>query len=217
MAKLKHLSVWHKAITISSLAFGLGLNVATVKSIPINLSYFTTQSNILCLIIFIIFIVLEIAGQKKTKAYYVVKGGGTMAIFITALLYNCGMAFGGFKLGDEPVEIIRTVFLHMISPTLVILDYFLYEEKGKLKKSYPLLWVPFTAYYLIYAYVYANFGERFRGQAASGKFAYFFLDYEKFGYFKVFLWLMLLLIVFLAVAYGIVLYDNSKREEKESD
>lgn len=211
MAKQKTYSVWHKAITISSLAFGIGLNLATVKSIPISLSYFTMQSNILCLLVFIYFIVVEIQGQKKTKAYYIAKGGGTMAIFMTAIVYNCGMLLYGFDLGSEPVEVIRTVFVHMISPTLVILDYFLYEEKGKLKKSYPLLWVPFTAYYLIYARLYSIFGEKFRGKAASGKFAYFFLDYEKFGCFKVFLWLMLLLIVFLAVSYGIIWYDDSKR------
>lgn len=217
MAKLKRLSVWHKAITISSLAFGIGLNLATVRSIPISLSYFTMQSNILCLLVFIYFIVVEINGQKKSKSYYIAKGGSTMAIFMTALLYNLGLVLYGFDLGSEPVEVIRSVFVHMISPLLVILDYFIYEEKGKLKKTYPLLWVPFTAYYLIYANVYSIFGEKFRSRAASGNFAYFFLDYEKFGYFKVLVWLMLLLIIFLVVAYGIILYDNSKRKRKESD
>lgn len=214
-ARQKSLSVWHKATTIASLALGIGINLATAKSVFRALSYFTMQSNILCLIVFITFLVVQVEDRKKTDVYYIAKGGCTMAIFMTALIYNGGILFGGFELGSSTINIIRTVLTHMISPTLVILDYFLYEEKGKLKKSYPLMWLPFTAYYLIYANIYALFGEEFRNKGSSGNFAYFFLDYEKLGYLKVFGWIILIVAVFLIVAYGVVFFD-SRGAKKES-
>ena len=213
---LKRLSLWHKAITIASLAFGIGLYLATVNSILESLSYFTMQSNIMCLVVFICFIVLEINNSKKGKLYFIIKGGCTMSICIAGIVYNVGNIIYNYNFGDNPVTVLRTVFVHIVSPSLVILDYFLYEKKGYLKKIYILYWLPFLFYYIIYANIYACFGHSFSSWSASGNFAYFFLDYKKYGYFKVISWLSIILLVYIIICIVVLFYD-SKRGKKESD
>ena len=84
----KKSSLFYKFLVLLSLLAGIILNIINTKSIISILSYYTLQSNILCLIAFtaIIISILFKRNYRKSEVYYVVKGGIVICILITAIM-----------------------------------------------------------------------------------------------------------------------------------
>ena len=137
-------SVIYKLLTVLSLLTGVSLNLFKTSSAVSLLSYYTSQSNIICLIAFICYLVMEIKDKdgkyKRSDIYFMLKGTIVMAIFITAVFYHIALAPIGFDMESlHRTTIIKKVanfFVHTCSPCMVILDYFLFDEKGRFKKYY---------------------------------------------------------------------------------
>ncbi len=100
------------------------------------------------------------------------------------------------------------MLVHVISPTLVILDYFVFDCKGKFKWFYPFFWLFIPFFYVIYVYIYHLYGGRFFAIGGSRDFAYVFLDYNQIGYIGVAKFLIAMTIFILAISYLLVLIDK---------
>lgn len=212
----RRFSLVYKILVLLSLTIGVTLNMIRTTSAPAQLSYYTMQSNILCMITYILFVVFEIKGYtNKLDTYYLIKGAITVAIFVTACVYICALAPNNFEMGnlhrDTLIKWVSNMFVHGLSPFLVISDYFLFDEKGHFKWHYPLVWILIQGFYIVYVYLYSNLGGRFFGIGGSRKFAYFFLDYEKIGYFEVIKWLAFFTICILFVSYLFVFFDRKMK------
>ncbi len=215
----RKISLAYKLLVIISLSLGIYLNLINTTSISAMLSYYTMQSNIICLIYFIIFFIKEIQNIKyKTKRYYKIKGGIIICIAITACIYHIALAPGDFKMDSLMIAInnklIANHLVHTVSPLLVIFDYIIFDKKGNFSWYYPFTWTVFPISYTIYVYSYSYLGGTFYSIGGSRKFAYFFLDYEKIGISAVIKWLIVILLFILGLSYILVAFD-SKRKKNE--
>ncbi len=207
------ISICYKMFTLFSLALGILLNVYNTTSVKAILSYYTLQSNLWCFIAFIVFILLEFQKKRyKTDIYYMLKGAVIIEILITAVVYRIALAPTGFSMDSLRQSILGKQFanflVHSFSPTLVILDYFLFDEKGNFKYFYPFIWLILPLNYIVYVYTYSSLGGEFYSIGGSRRFAYFFLDYEELGYIGVLKWILIMAIFVLAIAFIFVFVDK---------
>lgn len=224
----RKISVIYKLLTVLSLLTGVTLNLLKTTSAVSLLSYYTSQSNIICLVAFICYLVMEIKEKdgkyRRSDVYFLLKGAIVMAIFITATFYHIALAPIGFDMESlhrtTIIKKIANFFVHTCSPCMVILDYFLFDEKGRFKKYYPLVWLFIPFNYVVYVYNYAAHGGKFFGIGGSTRFAYFFLDYIELGVFGVIKWLTFMALGVFAVSYLLVWIDRilgKRRKDKKED
>ena len=213
----RNFSIAYKILTALILLTGITLNISKTSSVITLLSYYTFQSNIICFFSFVVFFVIEILEKyykcKKGDIYYLFKGAIVIMIFITTFCYHIALApqfqFDmGFKNTSDIYNKIANCIVHTIAPSLVILDYFLFDEKGRFKKFYPFLWLIFPYNYMLYVYMYASYGGKFYNIGGSDRFAYFFLDYVKIGINGVIKWLIIITLGILLASYMLVWIDK---------
>ena len=115
----KNISLCYKIITIISLIIGITLNLwnRDTHAVISMLSYYTLQSNIICLVAFIFFVIKELRGKEPNDIYYLVKGAIVIAIVITAVVYRLALAPNGFEMDSLKQSInnkvIANFFVHM--------------------------------------------------------------------------------------------------------
>ena len=203
----------YKMFTLCFLALGILLNVCKTTSIKAILSYYTLQSNLWCFVAFLVFTVLEFRKKRyKTDIYYMIKGAIIMEILITAVIYRIALAPTGFSMDPLRESIVGKQFanflVHTFSPLLVIVDYFLFDEKGNFKYFYPFMWLILPLNYIVYVYTYSSMGGKFYSIGGSRQFAYFFLDYEKIGYMGVLKWIIIIAAFILIIGLVFVVLDK---------
>lgn len=210
-------SIIYKVLTTLALFTGITLNFFNTSSAISLASYYTSQSNIICLIAFICYTVMEVRDKevsyrKNSDVYFLVKGAIVMGILITFVSYHIALAPIGFNMESlhkhTLIKKIANFFVHTCSPLMVICDYFLFDVKGRFKRYYPFLWLLFPANYVCYVYTYSAHGGDFFGIGGSKEFAYFFLDYHTIGIGGVIKWLVFMTACALAVAYLLVYIDH---------
>lgn len=215
------IEISYKIVVIFSLCLGIFLNLIDTSSRKALMSYYTLQSNLICLIAFVIIVVLKIRKKNdNNEIYFLVKGAVTIAIVITAVVYHVALAPNNFVMDSLQNSIANKVladtFVHTISPILVVIDYFLFDEKGNMKYYYPIIWLIIPLNYVVYVYTYSNLGGRFYSIGGSKKFAYFFLDYTKIGCKGVATWLLFIALAILAISEVFVLIDRKLKGKKLS-
>ncbi len=215
----RRLSIIYKILVILSLAAGILINVVKTASVSAILSYYTLQSNIICLVAFIGIVIMEMRKWQKTDVYYLIKGAITIAILITGITYLCALAPVGFQMDFQKETLanktISNLLVHVVSPIFVLVDYFLFDEKGNFKRFYPIIWLFIPFDYVLYVYTYGSSGGTFYNIGGSNKFAYFFLDYEKIGYLGVAKWITAITCSILFVSYLLVWIDKKMGDKKE--
>ena len=215
----RKVSIIYKILVTLSLAAGILINVVKTASVSAILSYYTLQSNIICLVAFIGIVIMELRKWQKNDVYYLIKGAITIAILITGITYLCAFAPVGFQMDFQKETLanktISNLLVHVVSPILVLVDYFLFDEKGNFKRFYPIIWLFIPFDYVLYVYTYGSSGGTFYNIGGSNKFAYFFLDYEKIGYLGVAKWITAITCSILFVSYLLVYIDKKLRDRKE--
>ena len=131
-------SIIYKILVTLFLAAGILINVVKTSSVSAILSYYTLQSNIICLVAFIGIVIMELRKWQKNDVYYLIKGAITIAILITGITYLCALAPVGFQMDFQKETLanktISNLLVHVVSPILVLVDYFLFDEKGNFKR-----------------------------------------------------------------------------------
>ena len=217
--KERKVSIIFKLLVIISLLAGILLNVVHTTSISAILSYYTLQSNMICLAVFIGIMVMIVLKKdyRSDDRYYILKGAVVMAILVTAITYQVVLAPNGFQMDISytmrPERYWANLLVHVISPMLVLLDYVLFDKKGKFKYKYPVIWLCIPWGYVIYVYIYNALGGRFFGIGGSKEYAYKFLDYKQIGYLGVIKWIFVFTILILMLSYIIVFWDRRKKHK----
>ena len=193
----KILSLLYRMLIIVVSAIGLYLNFKFL-GIRIGILYFTIISNIFCFVFYTIEVLLELLGKlKKNKIYHLLKGTVIMSITLTLAVYQLVLADKGIYDG----HMMACNFVHLYAPLLIMLDYVIFSDKGKIGKWYPILWSLGILLYGILCELYIFFGGSF---LENSKYPYFFLDIDKFGTIGV---ARNLIIIYLAfVIYGYLIY-----------
>ena len=99
-------SICYKMFVCLSLMLGIFFNLNQTTSRKALLSYYTLQSNIICLIAFLIFLVFEIIKkQYKNDMYYLLKGALVVAIAKRAREIAAEAELKGEILVEKPVDL----------------------------------------------------------------------------------------------------------------
>lgn len=222
MSGQRKFSFAFKVATTVCCLIGVLSNLSRTSSIASILSFYTMQSNLFVLVFYIgYFIARSFKPEfEKTRTYHILKGATVMVIFLTFIVYNISLQPLDFimdvKTASSNVFRISNIFVHFLTPIMVILDYAIFDEKGYFKKSYAPIWMLFPAFYPVYVYTYAHFGGHFFSVGGSEKYAYFFLDIDKIGINGVIGYLLIFSICYLLACLLLIRIDNAlgKRRKK---
>jgi len=178
----------------------------------VQLLFFTTQSNILCLVWAVLLVLrtvrdLRADGPRGWSSPSPRFGAAVMmAITVTMLIYLVVLVPQTFTQGSGYTPFTVTDNLvHIITPCLTIGDWLLFVPKGRLRWYDPPLWVLIPYAYAVFAFTWHGFGGDFGpGQA----YPYPFLDVDRLGVGGVAAWLIGLTVVLMAVGYLYVMIDR---------
>ncbi len=206
---MKDLMKWRKAYIVLLLVgnlLGILLNVFDGGSVIQSLSYFTIQSNILvfCFFLYLLF-------QKETSDFVEnLKGGVLISIMITFIVYHTLLA----PFFDYNPPFLNNFLVHTFTPLLVLLDYFLFDPKGKLEyKSIPF-WLLVPIFYFIYANIYALLGGVFEYEDSVSRYPYFFMNPDSIGWLGVIFYVLGISVFVSLISTGYVYLDKLIVKEK---
>lgn len=169
--------------------------------------YYTGMSNLLCLVWLTAGLVTAIRGLRREGTI----GSATshprtgaavmMAITVTMLIYltmleppHSPNVLDWFQQYDA-----TNLLVHIATPCLVVLDWFLFAPKGRLRWFDPLLWLLIPLGYLGFSWLWAAAGGRFGDE--RDRVPYPFLDVEANGIEALLITLGILLVALSVVGY----------------
>lgn len=165
-------------------------------------SYFTIQSNVMCLL-------LLFWGLRK-EPHALFRGLATVCITLTFLVYHFMLRPADLTLDNLwNIKNMATAFAHYLVPACIWLDYLFFCPKGLMRLSYPIKWLCYPLLYLAYILmVYKPAGGTFIVDGKLCKVPYFFLDTELLGTGGVALWCIAIAAGFLVLSYLFLLLDK---------
>ena len=165
-------------------------------------SYFTIQSNVMCLIL--------LFWNLRKEPPALLRGLATVCITLTFLVYHALLRPDSLTLDNlMNIKNLATTFAHYLVPACIWIDYLFFTQKGLMRLSYPFKWLCYPLLYLAYILlVYKPLGGTFIVDGQLCKVPYFFLDVEVLGTGGAAFWCMILAIGFLILAYLFLLLDK---------
>ena len=161
-----------RLLAVAAVIAGVVLTAAGPATITGLLPFFSIQSNVA----YVVFAGLaSFRGRAITPA---LKGAVTLYVAITGLVYHLVLTnpASGFAVGpvqrDLP-EAIGNQLLHTVVPLLAVLDWLLFDERGRFRWRYALYWLAFPLGYLAFALI--------RGLIVH-RYPYPFIDVRDLGY-----------------------------------
>ena len=176
------------------------------------LIYYTFLSNLLC---FGVILAVTVSTARYIKSgelygYNTVcprfKFHSTIIILVTFIVYNFILVDNMFGAGWNNLG---NITKHIVCPLMVFIDFLLFDEHRKLNLIDCL---GCTVLPLIYVAVILVRAELLPDGYSGTLYPYFFLDAEKLGYGGVAVWVAVLLIAFVFIAFLLYLYDRVKYE-----
>ena len=145
---------------------------------------FTTLSNLLCLVYYII----SLACKKSFPYFYgLVIVCLTITFFVAQFVLKMSFSFDSY-------ESLSFLGLHYLVPIMIVIDYILFYKKGLFKKSYPLLWICFPLIYFILCLIFKTY-------------TYPFIDINLLGVSKVLVNVIIIGICYILIGYIICAID----------
>lgn len=160
---------------------------------------FTNQSNLLV----VVWVFAELMrthnnrkNTQKTVAYSFFRGGLTVYIFMTFLVYHIFLRHA--YLVEGPNAIIN-IITHYVIPAAYILDWYWTEERQIYRMKYVLFWMVYPSLYTLVGIVYGKI---------TGTFPYEYLNWEleSFGY--IILYGIMALMIFVIAGIVCVLVNQ---------
>lgn len=214
--KNRFISAGFKLIYLAGAIYGVLLNLfapgAEVSSV---LSFYTMQSNLLCIALTLFLLACDLADIDchKNRVYSVFRFCAVTCILLTFILYHAVLQpqmsaeypeyFGRFSLLDT--------LLHTYTPLMMLLDYLLFDEKGLFRWWYAPLAAAVPLLYAAYVAVYSSTGGIFVSYDRVQRVPYFFLDYQSLGMGRTALWCLLILAGTIGGAFLLCALDRALR------
>ena len=132
---------------------------------------------------------------------------GLMMILATGLIYHFILL--PQKTADDPLYQAITygnIIAHYVSPTAMLLDWILFDPKGRISKWEPMIFSAIPFGYFVTASIYGFFGPVIEGKDTS--FVYFFMDWNKLGLWGVLSWILPILSGILLLTYSLYFVDS---------
>ena len=112
-----------------------------------------------------------------------------VTMLLVLVLFVCTVFTGKFDFQGT------FLFLHLLNPLFMAVYFFMFCDMNEIKKDKSVLSILFMpAVYLMFA---GDFGR------VTGNYIYFFLDVEKHGYVYCTMFVLILVVIFLMLGYGL--------------
>ena len=209
----------HFFYRLSMIAFIiLAIFIPSPYGLGMQFWYFTLQTNVFVAIIEIIIctcFILNICGKKtpflRSKAFLFIKVMITFFITITGVIYCFVLAPSGIITGQKTFAELfefREVILHIIIPTMTIVDCFIFTRKNPISPK--LAWL-FLLYPLLYFFM-INMRVLLGGNAFydGSKYPYFFVDptINNQGWGMVAIYIGVIILLFYGLARLYIFLNN---------
>lgn len=164
------------------------------------LLYYTVLSNILVFSSLIFFIIYDFNKGDATTNIKLLryKGGVTMAILITGVIYHFLLAP---STKPEDFWTVRNLLVHYIVPWGLVLDTLVFDARKAYRLREPLYWSLAPLAYFAFALLNGLVLKLPIPHAKNSPFAYFFINVNKLGWNKVLLNVLLINAGYIAVGY----------------
>ena len=184
--------------------------------------HFTNLSNFFCLSVMLAALIQT--ARKKDDSYVttapVFKFIGMLGILLTFLVFNIMLAGAA---GRDPQLNFRigSLCFHVILPIMYIADWFLFYERKKTKWYYPVVSSIFPLVYVIFIFAQAailKFDSSIMIPTTQTPliYPYFFLNIDKQGIGGVAMWILILLVAFIAVGFLFFGLDKLGKKNKKN-
>ncbi|MCD7978607.1 MAG: Pr6Pr family membrane protein [Tannerellaceae bacterium] len=175
------------------------------------LDYYTIQSNILCLLYFAWSFYKNLREGEETGRVYTpaprLKGAITFCITVTMLIYHFILVPVQFSMGNAAIVYSTgNILVHYVVPGMVILDWILFDKKGRWKIYDPFLWLVIPYVYFVFAIVRAHFRGNIPG--TQSRYPYGFINIDQYGWEQVLMNAGKLTLVFLLIGFLYVCMDR---------
>ncbi|KAA5831790.1 Pr6Pr family membrane protein [Saccharopolyspora hirsuta] len=154
----------------------IGVYLTSKDGFASSLVYFTIQSNALVAVVFAWASWATVRGSGQPPAW--LKGGSTLYIAITGLVYNLVLADAPFQMtpASSGTADLSNQLVHVIVPIAAVADWLLFDEHRRFRWAAAAAWLAYPVGYLVFALV--------RGALLDGpnRYPYPFIDLDVLGY-----------------------------------
>ena len=176
---------------------------------------YTSWSNMLCSACMVISFV-RILRHGESELWPLCKFIFVVMILITAVVFN--ILLNPFKSLMQYFASAKSSIYHLILPTMFVLDWILFYRRGTVKPLQPLLGAVLPLVYVVYILLRAVIVKS-AGITVGLLYPYFFLNVDSLGWGGFIKWLGILLVLLLALGYGLygmdrLLYLKMPRKKK---
>jgi hypothetical protein len=194
----KTVSITYKIIGAILVAYGIAINLVGSTNMLELMSYFTMISNLM------VVAVLSLAALVLLKVIKIdeplfrkLKGATIVATILMMVVYNFILIqYLRINIPSYEIYSIKDIFIHFISPIIILLDYLLFDEKGLFEYRDAFSFLNYLLVYFVYLIVYELLGGRFIISGVETIYPYFFLNIEEQG-----IWLTLLNILMIGLVF----------------
>jgi hypothetical protein len=185
------------------------------------LLFYTTETNVFVVLIFALLLIrtaldIKNKGTDGPSSYHErLTAIVTLSISVTMLVFWFLLA-PAFESLDYLLSY-SNLQIHLITPLLMIFDYFYFAEPGKLKKQDPWLFALIPLEYLAQATILGFAGFVYDVLSKEGtevhNFPYFFIDYHQLQGW-VFAYVAVIFLFFIALAYLLLWFDHRRARRR---
>jgi hypothetical protein len=185
------------------------------------LLFYTTDSNILVLIVFGILIVKTI-GDIREKGSTGPSSHCERLCAIVSLAITVTMVLFWLLLTptiEDPAFLFSYMNLqiHLLTPLLMLFDFFVFTTPGKFKRQDPWFFalIPLAYFGMATVIGFAGYTYHVSTARVDQHFPYFFIDFDVLGA-GVFIYVIVISLVFVALAYLLFLFDRRRGRRLEA-
>jgi len=198
---------------VGSVAIKLGIALAALAGILIQagafsgrwrwsvFNYFTLVSNVLCVGYY--GIAASFAARGRVSWRPVLKGALVMGMTVTGLVYHV-MLSGSFTM--QGTMAVSDVLLHTVVPLLTVLDWLIFEQKGRTTWKSPLAWIILPDAYFVISVVRVALGASLG--YGGNRYPYPFLNADSLGWGRVWLNVAVMHVFFILLGFLFVAIDK---------
>lgn len=184
---------------------GMVLNVMGTKIGIGSFTYYTMQSNALCVLAAVFYLQQEFAKRRISERWRdCLNGAIVMCIMLTFLVFHFLLREIIFATGDFLGP--GNILVHYVLPLMVAGEYLFFQTKGRFRFSWVGWWALIPIAYGIFAYIYSAFGGRFGKD--RNLVPYPFMDYAVLGIGGTILSLLAIAVGYMALCLVLVGLDK---------
>ena len=174
--------------------------------------YYTILSNMLVMFFMGDMVWRMLRGRStQTQGYLRLKGGVTMSIMITCVIYHFMLAPIATP---EKFYRLENFLCHYIVPLMFFFDTLVIDKPKQYRKSDPLAWTLLPLLYMVFALINGLVLKWPVPGAKDSPFPYFFINVNRFGWLYVAKMASIIFVAYLVAGFGLFALKKIGKKER---